>query len=344
MKIVFIINSLSYKSGTERVSCHLANLCVEKLGYDVSILNRDTTHDKVAYSLNNEVKVYDLFGNNSIFYRKIQNYLSTEKPDFVVVHNMGRLSLLCSFLNIGTAKLISMEHVAFESRPKWVQFLSKILYKKIDKVVTLTHQDNLSYQSWFKECYIIYNISPFSILDELKFKRLNKIIAIGRLTYQKNFQALLQAWYLIQSHNQDWLLEIYGTGNDELELRKFIDDYQIRNVKLMGQSDNVEEIYQQSSIFVMSSRFEGLPMVLIEAQTFGLPIISFDCPHGPAEVINHEKNGLLVENQNVEALAQAMFELMNDDKKRNQYSLQALKDAERFQENNILRLWRNILE
>lgn len=343
MRIAFIINSLSYKSGTERVACHLANLFVRKLNYQVDILNRNTTSDNVAYYLNSNVSIITLTGNYVAFYQKIQKYIEENKPNFVIVHNMGRLSLLCTMLQKGKVKLISLEHVAFDSRPRCVKFFSKILYKNIHQVITLTYEDELSYTYWFKNVITVNNISPFSIPKQLTTKN-RDVIAVGRLTYQKNFQALLQAWEQIQSRIENWTLKIYGLGEDFDELSDIIKSKRLKNVKLMGQANQIEEIYQQSSIFVMSSRFEGLPMVLIEAQTFGLPIISFDCPHGPAEVINHEKNGLLVENQNVEALAQAMFELMNDDKKRNQYSLQALKDAERFQENNILRLWRNILE
>lgn len=343
MKITFIINSLSYKSGTERVTCNLANLFVEKLGYKVSVLNRDTEFNRVAYHLNTKVEVLAFKGNYFNFYQQIQSYIDEKEPDFILIHNMGRLSLLCSALSKKNTKFISLEHVAFDSRPMWVRFLSKLCYKKIDKVVTLTHRDKLSYTSWFKNVSAIYNISPFLIPDKLEIRN-KEIIAVGRLTYQKNFQVLLKAWQQIQSQVDDWSLKIYGTGEDFDELSTIIHNHQLKNVELMGQASQIEQIYQKSSLFVMSSRFEGLPMVLIEAQTFGLPIISFDCPHGPAEVIHHQKNGLLVENQNVTALANAMLSLMQNDEQREQYSLQAFKDAERFQEYSILTMWKNLLE
>lgn len=342
MKITFIINSLSYKSGTERVACHLANLFVEKLAYQVEILNRDTIFENVAYPLHQDISVYALTGNYLQFYQKIQCYLKQRQPDYIIVHDMERLSLLCSVLNKNNTKLISLEHVAFDSRPVWVQKLSKFCYKNIKQVVTLTYKDELSYQSWFNDITTVYNISPFPICESKK--RSKDIIAVGRLTYQKNFQALLQAWQQIHQQIDGWSLKIYGTGEAFEELSAIIKNYQLKNVELMGQANHIEDIYKKSSLFVMSSRFEGLSMVLIEAQTFGLPIISFDCPHGPAEVINHQQNGLLVENQNIKALADSMLVLMQNDELREQYSIQALTDAERFQQSKVLTLWKNLLE
>lgn len=343
MKITFIINSLSYKAGTERVACNLANLFFEKLGYHVDILNRDTSFDEVAYRLNSNIGVYALNGNYMSFYFKVQDYINKNKPDYLIVHNMGRLSLLCSFLKKNDTKIISFEHGAFDNRPSWVKFFSKLVYRSIDTIITLTKQDELNYKDWNKNVVSIFNVSPFSV-TAISSLRDKDIISVGRLTYQKNFQALLQAWTMIQSQIGDWRLKIYGEGECFSELVNIIKKNGLQNVQLMGQTSNIEQIYDRSSLFVMSSLSEGLPMVLIEAQTFGLPIISFDCPHGPAEVIYHQKNGLLVENQNVKALAEAMLSLMQNDEKREQYSQQAFVDAQRFQENSILQKWKNILE
>lgn len=343
MKIAFVIHSLHDKSGTQRVACHLANLFVEKLNYQVTILNRDTDFEQVAYTLHSSVQVISLSGGYSQFYSQLQHYIQNNQPDFMVVHNMGRLSLLCAMLNKQYTKLVSLEHVAFESRPVWVKFLSKVCYKKINTVICLTKNDKKNYQNWFDDVQVIYNISPFSQVTTIK-QNDKKIISVGRLTYQKNFQTLLNAWKMIQTEVGDWVLEIYGDGEDFSDLKDIIDKNKLKNVSLMGETNQIEKIYANAQLFVMSSRYEGLPMVLIEAQTFGLPIIAFDCPHGPAEVIDNHKNGILVENQNVEMLAQAMLEMMNNPQKRVQYSLQALEDSKKFQQTQILNDWKNIFE
>ncbi|WP_439256814.1 glycosyltransferase family 4 protein [Lonepinella sp. BR2271] len=343
MNVLFVINSLRHKSGIERVASLLANLFHGKLNYSITIVNRDTEIDNIAYPLNQEISVVSLNGNYLQFHRKLQRHIDEFHYDVIVVHNMGRLSLLCSFLKKKQSKLISLEHVAFEIRPWWVKYFSKLCYKNINQVITLTQHDQASYQSWVKQVQTIYNISPFSIISEQKEKP-KKFVAVGRLTYQKNFQALLLAWHQIQKEIPDWSLEIYGVGEEEQSLRNLIKEKKIDNVALMGQAQDIESVYQNSSIFVMSSRFEGLPMVLIEAQSFGLPIISFDCPHGPKEIIEHNVNGLLVDNQDIEKLAYSMKKLAINPTQIDEFSMRALKSAERFQKDEILKSWHNLLE
>lgn len=338
-KVFFIINSMSNKSGTERVVSVLANLFTSKLGHQVTILNRDTDKNRAAYSLSDDVVVNSLEGNYFDFFRKLQANIREYKPDFIIIHNMGKLSLLCSLLNKYNAKLISLEHVAFCSRPNWMRFISRILYHRIDQVITLTKNDSVQYKSWFSNVSIIHNISPFSI-DYSINSRKNKIISVGRLVYQKNFQALIMAWEKIQYDSLDWDLEIYGCGEDKDTLINLIQNKNIKKVYLKGQVENIQDIYKDASFFVMSSRYEGLPMVLLEAQSFGLPIISFDCPEGPSEVIEHNKNGFLVKNQDIDDLANAILELIHNSELRSRFEQQAFIDSKRFQQENILQQWK----
>ncbi|MEN3998030.1 glycosyltransferase [Acinetobacter baumannii] len=147
----------------------------------------------------------------------------------------------------------------------------------------------------------------------------------------------------MSNKSPEWNLKIYGTGENLDDLTKIITERKLKNVKLMGAASNIDEIYKKAAFFVMSSRFEGLPMVLIEAQTFGLPIVSYDCPHGPSEVIDHEENGLLVENQNSEALAKAIQRLIDQPEVRLEYSKSAKKSAQRFTTTSILNEWKNLV-
>lgn len=344
MKILFFINSLKHKSGTERVACNLANLFSDDLNFEVAIINRDTEFNDAAYHISDNVNVVKAAGNFFDFYNQSQSYIKSFKPDILVFHNMGKLSLLLSLLRKNGAKSVSLEHVAFDIRPHWVKVFSKILYRNIDGVVVLTDHDKESYHFFKKKLTKICNISPYSIDQNLVYNpNCFDIISIGRLTYQKNFSSLLDAWKLISDNNPKWKLKIYGTGEDQSLLTNKIIDEKLSNVSLLGAVSNVDQIYKKSAFFVMSSRFEGLPMVLIEAQTFGLPIISYDCPHGPAEVIKHGLNGLLVENQNYELLANAIQELINNECKRISLSSQAIQDAERYSVESVLSVWKNFL-
>ncbi|MFW2043340.1 glycosyltransferase family 4 protein [Acinetobacter sp. ULE_I001] len=345
-KILFIINSLSNKSGTERVACLLANLFLKDLNCHVAIANRDTNKVNVAYNLEEEVEVFKIPGSYYEFYKELNIKVKELQPDLILIHNMGRLSLLCSILSTSKdTKIISLEHVAFDVRPAWVKFLSKILYKKINQVITLTAEDMLSYQSFHNNIKKINNISPFDV-DKFSAnyaKDSKTIISIGRLTYQKNFESLLETWKIVSQHNNEWCLEIYGAGEDEEKLQSFIRENDLKNVYLKGQTIDVQSVYQLAAFYVMSSRFEGLPMVLIEAQSFGLPIISYDCPHGPAEVVENNKTGFLIENQNSTKLAEAMQKLMASESLRVNFSNNARNHAKAYSQEEILKDWLRVI-
>lgn len=346
MKILFVINSLKHRSGIERVACLLANLFDAELSCQVKIVNRDTPKNKVPYDLNSSVGVLVAGGGYYSFYKGVNRLIEDFNPNLILAHNMGRLTLLCTFLNKEkNVRLVSLEHVAFKVRPKWVRLLSKLLYKKIDQVVTLTQHDMQTYKMFHNNVVQINNISPFDVKDlNLYYAHQSKtIVSIGRLTYQKNFESLLHAWKIVSENQSDWILEIYGSGENQKQLESIMKHENIKNVYLKGQTTDVESVYRSAAFYVMSSRFEGLPMVLIEAQSFGLPIISYDCPHGPAEIIEHNENGFLVQDQNPVLLAESMLKLMSSDALRSRFSENAHQHATQYSSQNIVKDWTKVI-
>lgn len=337
MKLFFVINSLKNCSGSERVACILANKLVEQLNFDITILNRDADFDAVAYPLNNRVKVQKIAGSQFNFYKSLVSTLKRESPDLVIVHNMGKLSILCSLIpNI--KKLVILEHVSFISRPKYVQILSKIFYKNIDQVVTLTQRDKLSFDNFHSDVIVIPNFSPFPVAIKKNFGQ-KQIVSIGRLTDQKNYLHLLKAWEKISHQLPEWRLCIYGEGEHKTLLNDYIKANKLESVFLKGETSNVQHVYESSDFFIMSSKYEGLPMVLIEAQSFGLPIVSYDCPNGPSDIIEDKSNGYLVENQNIEQLAIRILELASSPAKLEEFSEKSLINAQNYQPEKILDLW-----
>lgn len=340
MKLVFIINSLKSLSGSERVACTLANKLVENFNYEITIINRDASFSEVAYPLNKMIRIEKISGSYFNLYRGFRDYININQPDKIVVHNMGKLSLLCAFIpNI--KKLIVLEHVSFISRPKVVQFLSKFIYKKIDMVITLTNKDKYYFDKINKNVITIPNFSPYPISMKNHVKNGNEIIAIGRLTDQKNFLHLLKAWEKIYLKIPNWKLCIYGEGEHKNLLSEYIQAKNLKNIFLEGTTSEIEAVYERSSFFVMSSKYEGLPMVLIEAQSFGLPLISYNCPNGPSDVIFDGYNGFLIENQNIDQLAEKILELSTNSSQLVEFSENSLKNALNYQPEKILDLWVN---
>ena len=143
----------------------------------------------------------------------------------------------------------------------------------------------------------------------------------------------------------DWILEIYGNGSERENLQNKINKLRLeKSFLLKGAEKNIQEKYLESSIYVMSSRFEGMPMVLLEAMTYGLPIISFDCPCGPKDIIKDNEDGFLVEFGNIEQMAEKIEKLISDEEKRKLFGKNARKNVERFSADTIMKEWKELFE
>lgn len=344
-KVLFLVNSLKFRSGIERVACNLANELVKTNNFDVTVINRNTDKNSVAYELNDSVKVEALQGNLFSFYIKLKKIIEKNNYDYIVVHNMGKLTLFTALLLPRIkGKVVSLEHVAFISRPFLIRKLSALIYPKaVNYVVTLTKNDLQSY-SFVKRKVCIPNASYLNAKAKAKAKvsENKKIVAVGRYNFQKNYKDLLKIWSNLYKEFPDWVLEIYGEGEQKEGLLQLKKTYDLDNIYLKDVTSDIISVYKSSSIYVMTSIFEGLPMVLIEAQQFALPIISYDCPYGPSEVINHELNGFLVKLGDVDDFSNKLRVLMKSEEKINEFSLNSLKASKRFDPITINKMWMDL--
>jgi glycosyltransferase involved in cell wall biosynthesis len=168
----------------------------------------------------------------------------------------------------------------------------------------------------------------------------NRILAVGRLNHQKGFDKLIEAFSLISNEHPSWHIDIFGHGELQEELQIFINNKGLNNnITINPPKEDIYNEYLSSSFYVLSSSFEGLPLVLIEAMSCALPCVSFDCPYGPSEIIADGIDGLLVKNGDVKDLAQKMDWMITHPKERNEMALTARKNAERYKIDNIMRKW-----
>jgi glycosyltransferase involved in cell wall biosynthesis len=169
------------------------------------------------------------------------------------------------------------------------------------------------------------------------------VVAAGRLSYQKGFDLLIGAFAKVAALHPDWTLRIFGRGPRRKALQRLIDEHGLGdNVVLMGTDPSLGEHMANASLFVLSSRFEGLPMVMLEAMSKGLPIVSFDCPTGPGELIGHGQDGILVPDGDADALAAGMLDLIGDEDKRRRYGAAAAEAATRFSLNEVGAQWETL--
>jgi glycosyltransferase involved in cell wall biosynthesis len=330
MKLVFLIKALDNIGGTERVTIQIANQ-LSLRGHQVHIVSL-VGNEKPFFEVFPAVQLHYIHkgSDNSIFpYRDLRRHYRLKKcfsqllPDVIIVVDASRATFKIPACKPYTT--IYWEHFNSLMRSKPMQRLSrKLVSKHGDWVVTLTQADAQSYRDLYHTERVSCIHNPITIdVPPYTPPTAHQVVAVGRYTAQKGFDLLLQAWAKV-AEKKDWQLLIVGKGKQTKLLQKLIDQYQLAgSVQLLPPTNGIQELFSKCGLYVLSSRFEGLPLVLIEAAAMGLPAVSFDCQTGPREIIAHGQTGLLVPPLQVNALADALQTCLLDDAIRMRYSQQA---------------------
>ncbi|MFI6512033.1 glycosyltransferase family 4 protein [Streptosporangium sp. NPDC050855] len=246
---------------------------------------------------------------------------------------------------------VGQEHVTLQTHKPEMLRLIKRRYGRFDAFVTLTEADRKQYAGALKNnaprrLLRIPNAVP-PLAGEISTLREKTVIAIGRVVYAKGFDRLVKAWKDVAEAHPDWVLRIYGGGTPEREqrLRERIEEGGLSGkVFLMGSSREIGEELARSSIYVVSSRYEGFGMTILEAMSKGVPVVSFDCPHGPREIITHEHDGLLIRSGKPSALAEGVRRLIEDEDLRLRLGSNALRTASRYDLDVVGAEWDALLD
>lgn len=345
MKILILIEDITLGGGTERVAITLArNFSAE--GVECCIFSLKKNNKSTFYS-SDDIKIH--YGAiNKGLYSRIEAIRFAKKNNMtMLIFSMGRLSLEMSILSrlFFFKKFCCYEHISFTSFSKTIQKLKIIAYKLSRGVIFLTEQDEFLIKCRMPLVHVvsIENISPFEIVsDECIDKRQNIVLAVGRLTEQKNFSRLLDIWKTV--NRPEWKLVIAGDGPEKIALTEKINSEGLINVELCGPVRDIKKLYLSSKILALTSRYEGYPMVLVEAQGFGLPVISFDCKTGPAEIINHNSSGYVIPYSDDTQFIDKLIYLMDHPLALDEMSNMALENARRFTFQETKQKWFAILE
>lgn len=341
-RVFFLIESLINPAGTERIASDVVNsLC--QVGMDVSFIVLSASVESY-YKLNNGIHVYTL---NTPFRSRIQaaiklrRLLKKEAPDFIVNVGvpMGQISLPAAW-GLKT-KIIGWEHFNLYAGSKLGCFWRLLAAKLCYRTVVLTQKDRTDYLEKIDANIVCIPNFITRFIESKSSLELKTVLSVGRLTFQKGYDLLLPAWQKVIKQIPDWKLQIVGSGSDEKKLRLQAADLGVLDsVLFVPATNNVEQYYEQASLYVMSSRFEGMPMVLLEAKMHGLPCVSFACPNGPDEIIRNSIDGLIVNLGDIDALSQAMLQLMSDDNKLKEFGFRAKEDAlQRFTKKVVVEKW-----
>jgi glycosyltransferase involved in cell wall biosynthesis len=375
MKIVYVVGGLLAPSGMGAVLSAKINYLAEHTDYELYMILTEKAGQKWYYTINPKVHWinFDInfdeldtmpFLKKLFFYQQKQrrykkmftDYLMEVRPD-ITVSTVRREINFINDIPDGSKKVgeihfnkSNYRNINFPFFPdsfnkyfscKWMKSLEKQI-TRLDCFVVLTHKD-APYWSGISSVQVIPNFVTH--FPKHYSSCVNKqVIAVGRYDQVKGFDLLIQAWKIIMKSHPQWKLDIYGPGNREV-YQKMADDMGLgKVVHCNGSISDLDCKYTESSLFVLSSRNEGFGLVLVEAMAAGLPVVSFDCPCGPSDIIKDGEDGLLVENGNVEKLADAICWMISHPEERKLYGLQARRNAMRFSQDKVMAKWLNLFQ
>lgn len=373
MHVLYIYAEISIKGGTDKVLVEKANWLVNH-GYEVTILTESQMGRPLSFEIDKKVRHVDmgldfnkqysqtplmrLYTYASLMqkYRKQLRSVVNELCPDIIITAMGRsLSLLSRIgfdgIKLGEAHttksslrslhLMEQRGSIFWLLAKYMRWNMCRYVSKLDALILLTQKDSDDWKKLAKT-YVIPN--PISFYPE-KPADLNhkQVIMVGRYNDAKGYDYLIPAWEIVHMRHPDWILQVYGSGELHDDVVRWIEERNLGDSIVLNEpTSNIMEKYLESSICVLSSRYEGFSLVILEAMACGVPVVSFDCPHGPRNIIHDEEDGLLIEYLNIQELANGICRLINDNHLRKRFGKSARTNILRFSKESIMQQWVNL--
>ncbi|MGQ7330381.1 glycosyltransferase family 4 protein [Streptococcus suis] len=357
-KILMYVNSVNQYGGIERVIVNLSNALSEK--YQITILVKDSPAS--VYRLNENISIHSIneklkLNMNSKLHRilnvpynmirsiiSLKNYFKTNDFDYVYTAfpTNGLEIYLASKKH--RKRLVASEHASYFAYNSIYKKMKEYLYPKLTYISVPTKMDTEIYKNLGYKAIYIPHLTTYDKIENNSLLE-KTIINVGRLTSDKQQMMLLEIWQIVNEKlpNNEWKLQIIGSGEEEENLQNFILLNDIKNVEMVPQTSRIADYYSASSLFVFTSRMEGFGMVLLEAMSFGLPCISFDCPSGPRDIIDDGKNGYLIPCYDKELFAEKICQyIMSNSADKKKLGYEAIKKVENWDNNQIIKKWTSI--
>ena len=369
MKILYIIDALAIRGGTERIIIDKANYLAAHYSYEVHIVTANQGEHPVAYPLYPSVTHHDLgirfhlqyqYGGmkrliksrqmSRLYEERLGAYIQSFQPDIIasVSENYNKSIIKKK----GDIPLIFESHMSCRSKQftttSFVDKLREFFYKKWLKnvygIVALTKEDAIEWKKINSHVCVIpdmVSLNPTPTYSDCDAK---SIIFVGRFSTQKDIPSLLQIWDIVHQRHPDWQLNIYAGYGDESERLKSHVKGMGEGVVLHEPTSDIFDKYKDNSMLLLTSRFEPFGLVLPEAMSCGLPVVSFDCPYGPAEIITDGEDGFLIKNRDIHAFADKVCQLIENPQLRAEMGQRAIASSQRFSPEKIMPMWKQLFE
>ena len=367
MKIIYYTDQVYLHGGIEKVLTQKLNYLAALPNFEIHLITSEQKNKKFCYPISANVKHHDL----AINYDRAKSYLSLVNlkkvpthcirlqkkikeinPNVLIVCNYAFDFYFIPFIcrGIKTIKEFhSSRHYYIKNLPKatifskWTYRINNWIETKYTHIVVLNKDEKKYYNA--NNIEIIPN-AILNLKTNKTIQRKNTIIAAGRIAQVKQFDHLIKAWSIIAEKHPDWEVHIYGEGDTVIlnKLKTLIETLNVPNIYLKEATNNLNVKMSEAAIYALTSATECFPMVLLESLACGLPIVSYNCPHGPKNIITNGEDGVLVQHNNVTAFANELAKLINNKELRGEMGEKALKNIKRFEENKIMQQWLNLFK
>lgn len=373
MHVLYIYPEITIKGGADRVIVEKANYLAEH-GYQVTIVTESQMGREPSFPLHPAVRHVDMgldfyqqydFGflkRGYIYWslmlkyrRRLKKVLKNITPD-VVISAMGRsLEIIGKVAfrgvkigeahsvkaNVRSLNLLDRKGAFYAMVARYTRWMMCRQVARLDALVLLTKEDAAEWTE-ARQTFVIPNSIPF-MPDTAAALEKKQAIMVARYNDAKGYNYIIEAWNIVHQRHPEWILNVYGSGELHDQVIRWIQEHYLSDTIILHEPvDNIMERYLESSMCVMSSRYEAFPMVLLEAMACGVPCVSFDCPHGPRNIIRHEEDGLLIEYLNPQALADAICRMIEDEPLRMRLGANARKNIQRFSRDAVMQQWEDL--
>lgn len=373
--IALFLGNIGSMGGTERMTISLANI-LSDLGYNVYLLSA-MPFEKPFFEPNKTIKVIELNGGNPYTTNRVKSFLvipsmviamkkfcKKNKIDILIASDadLSLFSIPVKFFN-KDLKVIIWEHNNYLNQfgSKRRQLGRNYAKRYADVVVTLTNKDKMLYMADGKSKTRIQPISNFLNASSDQVSTLNNkiVIGVGQFLRQKGFDILVDVWKIIKENkiSEGWILKLAGGKGDRKErMKQFIEEQKLSDSIFLEEArPDISDLYLESSIFVLSSRHEGLPLVLLEAENFGVPTVAFEINTGPSDIITNGENGFLIPIEDKDtnanrsekeklAMSDAILKLMENEELRKTMGAKAKINSKRFEKSIIIKQWEKLFD